>query len=162
MQISDGQVKYHLSKAQQKDHLFPSPKYHWPRVKIWITSCAQLPRIAVFVYTSVWPFFRSCPGLSRPSDEVWQQVPWLSQISTTTRALLSLSSSVPVLVAIVDTWTPGRGAMSGICLFKILVWPGQNRLDPPIVTEWATENVHSFVTFWYWWPLLSIENLFYR
>ena len=96
--------------------LFSPPKYHWTRVKIWITSCAQLPRIVVFVYTSVWPISRSF-FLLRPS--VWQQVPWLSQISTKTRiGLPAWTLMVPVLVAIVDTCIPGRGAMSGTNLLQ--------------------------------------------
>ena len=84
------------------------------KVKILITACAQLPRIVAFVYTSIWPILRSClSGLSRPlpSGEVWQQFPWLSQISITARQLLPSYLPVPVLMAILDTW-PGKGLLS--------------------------------------------------
>ena len=89
------------------------------------SSCAQLPRIAGFLYTSVWPLLRSCPGLSRPLplDVVLQQVPWLSQISSTTRALLWAQLRVPVLVAIFDTWSPAKGRFTVSIEVKILALP---------------------------------------
>ena len=86
----------------------------WSKVKILITACAQVPRIVAFVYTSIWPILRSClSGLSRPlpSGEVWQQFPWLSQISITARQLLPSYLPVPVLMAILHTW-PGKGLLS--------------------------------------------------
>ena len=73
------------------------------------TTCsAQLLRIDVAVYTSVWPLRRSSPGLSRPlpSVEVWQQPPPLPQSSSTTRAELWALSLVPVLVVMAATYIP--------------------------------------------------------
>ena len=66
-----------------------------------VTSCAQLPRNVSFVKTSVWPTSRSCP-----SGEVWQQLFWQSQISTTARQLLPSYWALPVLMAIADTCSP--------------------------------------------------------
>ena len=76
------------------------------------TVTAQLPRIVLLVYSSIWPMFRkSCPGFQRPlpSGEVWQQFPRLSQISITARQLLASSWPLPVLIAIVDTCSPDGG-----------------------------------------------------
>ena len=93
-------------------HMDPRPRIGWGHgnnlfnsftsmVDMSVTSCAQLPRNVSFVKTSVWPTSRFCP-----SGEVWQQLFWQSQISTTARQLLPSSRALPVLMAIADTWSP--------------------------------------------------------
>ena len=75
-----------------------------------ITSSAQLPRRAEFVYVSVRPLSRSFPGLSSPFPlgVVWQQIPCLSQISITARQSLWAFWTLPVLIATLDTCTPEK------------------------------------------------------
>ena len=76
-----------------------------PQAKILLTSCEQLSRRVLLVYTSVWFLCLSVmPGLSRP--EVRQQFPWTSQISITAWQSLAEYSPSPVLVAIDSTCTP--------------------------------------------------------
>ena len=117
-------------------------KSHKCNLKTWslFFTCEQLPRIAEFVYTSVWPLFRSWPGLSRPLpfDEVWQQMPRLSQIFTTTRALLAAQLLPAVLVAIFDTcsWPPGKGSHVRNAADELMSWYADGQMS-----KWEDEQM---------------------